>query len=84
LGEELDMNFFFLNEDMKDVERNLDRQLSIAKSVADKLKIKYDDILQPKSTNTSSVEQKSPGLGSVNQEPSVEEVIQKTFHHKIN
>ena len=88
MGEELDMNFFFLNEDVKDVEKNLDRQLSIAKSIADKLKIKYEDIMSPAPAESSYIG--SPVVGApnndnslqVNQEPKIEEVIQRTFHKK--
>lgn len=46
ISEELDMNFFFLNEDIKDIENNLDKQLSMAISMADRLKIKYHDIIE--------------------------------------
>lgn len=92
VGEELDMNFFFLNEDVKDVEKNLDRQLSISKSIADKLKIKYDDIMSPGpglKGSTSPVANSGAGPLTdnnslqINQEPKIEEVIQKTFHQKL-
>lgn len=96
VGEELDMNFFFLNEDVKDVEKNLDRQLSISKSIADKLKIKYDDIMNPEQKWSISPVN-SPGGGAftdnnslqtnqepqINQEPKIEEVIQRKFHQKL-
>ena len=81
------MNFFFLNEDVKDVEKNLDRQLSISKSIADKLKIKYDDIINPGIKGSPSPVA-SPGVGpfldnNSLQEPKIEEVIQRTFHQKL-
>lgn len=54
IGEEMDMNFFFLVEDVKELENNLDRQLSVSKSMAEKLKIKIDDIFEEKSGEKNS------------------------------
>lgn len=86
MGEELDMNFFFLNEDLKDVEKNIDRQLSLARSVADKLKIKYDDIMGTSPKNIKDTQTKIPDSASlqINQEPSVEDVFHRSLHMKRN
>ncbi len=80
------MNFFFLNEDLKDVEINLDRQLSLSKAMADHLKIKYDDILHTANRNKSmSIDTILSDDMKIDQEPDLEESrskIKRIIHPK--
>ena len=78
-SEDLDMNFFFLIEDLKVVENNIDRQISLAKGVADKLKIKYDDIFTTENDeNLSKVAHPAnDSMSKIGQEPDLKESLEK-------
>lgn len=87
----MDMNFFFLNEDLKDLEKNLDRQLAVSKAVADHMKIKYNDILIQKTNIKENFDFPSSPISLIPNEDEekadkegLNENIRRSFLNKIN